>query len=68
MSDLNISQDNDSPRFEPWLAVMCSAFLPVIAGLYLPQWLVPMMVLAAALFGAGLFMSRRRPAARGDES
>ena len=74
MSDSQISQDHDIPRFEPWLGVMCSAFVPVIAGLFLPgQFLAPMLVLSVVLFAIGLFMARRpggrtRIDARGDAS
>jgi hypothetical protein len=60
MSTYENDNDDDMPRFEPWLRVMTSAFVPGIGILYLPQYLVPLVAIAAVLYVAGLVMLRRQ--------
>lgn len=49
---------DDIPRFEPWLGVMGTAFIPVAASIYFASLLVPLLATTAALFVAGLVMLR----------
>jgi hypothetical protein len=52
---------DDTPRFEPWLAVMLSSLVPEIVAIYLPPWFfIPAVVLTVALFLTGLVMLRRQ--------
>jgi hypothetical protein len=51
----------DIPRFEPWLGVMLSSFVPAIVTLYVPsRFLPPLIAVTVALFTAGLVMLRRQ--------
>lgn len=51
------SADFDGPRMEPWLAVMLSAFLPVIVIAFVPDTLhVVLAAAAVVLIGAGACM------------
>ena len=53
--------NNDTPRFEPWLGVMGSSFVPAAAAVFVPPvFLVPLIVLTALLFGASLAMLWRQ--------
>jgi MFS superfamily sulfate permease-like transporter len=61
MSNYERSHDDDVPRFEAWLGVMVSSFVPVILALYAsPIYFVPLIAIAALLFAAGLVMLRRQ--------
>lgn len=51
---------DDVPRYEPWLGVMSASFVTVIAALFLPSLLVPLLVLTAILFVTSLVMLRRQ--------
>jgi hypothetical protein len=56
----------DIPHYQPWLGVSCSAFVPCVLMFILPQgFLIPMIVLAAALMGAGIIMLFRQEARSG---
>lgn len=51
------SSSVESPRLEPWLAVMLVAILPMVAALVLPRDLVMhLAAVAAMLFTTGLLM------------
>lgn len=53
--------DDGIPRFEPWLRVMASAFIPVFLALFVhSRFQLPLIVATAALFLAGLVMLRRQ--------
>jgi hypothetical protein len=69
VSNYENSHDDDNPRYEPWLGVMASAFVPVTAALYLPpSYLTALIGIAAALFAAGLVMLRRQTSRRARDS
>jgi len=52
---------DDTPRFEPWLAVLASSVIPEFVALYLPpQFFVPAILTTVALFVTGLVMLRRQ--------
>ena len=60
------SHDEDIPRFEPWLAVMASSFIPIVIALNLhARFLAPLVVATVVLFLAGLMMLRRQTVRRG---
>jgi hypothetical protein len=68
MSDYENPHDDDSPRFEPWLATIVSSFLPVAAAFYLPKDLSALLLTATVvLFAAGLIMLRVQTARRARE-
>jgi hypothetical protein len=53
--------NTDVPRFEPWLGVMGSSFVPAAASVFLPStFLIPLIVLTVLLFGASLSMLWRQ--------
>jgi hypothetical protein len=55
------NSNEDIPRFEPWLGVMASSFVPAILAMYLPpRFLAPLITLTVGLFVAGLVMLRRQ--------
>ncbi|HWH50652.1 MAG TPA: hypothetical protein VN651_03850 [Gemmatimonadaceae bacterium] len=57
--------DGDNPRFEPWLGVMASSFLPVVIALYADMnFMIPLFTAAAVLFLASLVMLRRQTVRR----
>ena len=59
------NSNEDIPRLEPWLAVLASSMLPVLAGLFLSSSLVvPAVVLSVLLFATGLVMLRRQTSQR----
>lgn len=59
MSDHLHAQDEDVPRFEPWLRVTASAIMPVAVALYVhSRFLVPLLATTVVLFVAGLVMLR----------
>lgn len=59
------SYDEDIPRFEPWLAVMSSSFVPIAIALYLEgRFLAPLVVTTVGLFLSGLMMLRRQTVRR----
>jgi len=56
-------------RFEPWLGVMASAVVPVVASLYLPgRFWLPLVIVTAALFLTSLVMLRRQSIRRRAQS
>ena len=60
MSEYENSHD-DTPRFEPWLAVLAASIVPEFVALYLPpQFFVPAILTTVALFLTGLVMLRRQ--------
>jgi len=64
--DVRDSHDEDIPRFEPWLAVMASSFVPIVIALNLhARFLAPLVVATVVLFLAGLMMLRRQTVRRG---
>jgi len=53
--------NSDVPRFEPWLGVMGSSFVPAAASVFVPStFLVPLIILTTLLFGASLAMLWRQ--------
>ena len=61
MSQYQNPHDEDIPRYEPWLGVMASSFIPVTIVLYLGgRFLVPLISASALLFAASLVMLRRQ--------
>ena len=53
--------NHDIPRFEPWLGVMGSSFVPAAASVFLPStFLIPLISLTVLLFGASLAMLWRQ--------
>jgi uncharacterized membrane protein YfcA len=68
MSNYENHHADDVPRFESWLVVMASSFVPATVALYLPpKYLVPLVTMTAVLFAAGLFMLRRQTLRRARE-
>jgi hypothetical protein len=52
---------DDTPRFEPWLAVLASSIVPEFVALYLPpEFFVPAILTTVVLFLTGLLMLRRQ--------
>jgi hypothetical protein len=61
MSEQSSHSDQDIPRFEPWVAVIGSSIIPVVASVYLPSvFLVPLIVSSVVLFALGLFLLHRQ--------
>lgn len=60
MSSHPHSHDEDIPRFEPWLGVMASSFIPAAIGVYAHSFIAPLTVGTVALFLTSLFMLRRQ--------
>jgi hypothetical protein len=61
MSAYHDGHDDGLPRFEPWLGIMASAFIPVLIALFVhPRFLMPLIVATVGLFVAGLVMLRRQ--------
>jgi hypothetical protein len=60
MSEYRNTHDNDdSPRFEPWLGMVAGSVLPVGAAFYLPSaFSAPLMIASVLLFVGGLIMLR----------
>ncbi|HSQ33201.1 MAG TPA: hypothetical protein VLN49_25280 [Gemmatimonadaceae bacterium] len=59
MSKFQATHDEDIPRFEPWLGVLFASLLPVTVALFVPHvFAVPLIVMTALLFVAGLVMLR----------
>jgi hypothetical protein len=62
------SHDDDIPRFEPWLGVMLSSFIPAVVGLYVhARFLGPLIVATVTLFLVSLWMLRRQTMRRAVE-
>lgn len=60
MAEYENSHD-DTPRFEPWLAVLAASVVPEFVALYLPaQFFIPAILTTVALFSTGLVMLRRQ--------
>jgi len=56
---------DDSPAFEPWLAVLASSIVPEIVATRLPpEFFVPAIVATVTLFVTGLVMLRRQTVQR----
>ena len=67
MSNHETLNEHAIPRFEPWLGVMGSSFVPAAAAIFLPAtFLVPLIVLTVLLFGASLAMLWRQSIHRRD--
>ena len=57
LMERDTSSDVDTPRLEPWLAVMLIAIVPMIAALLLPRdFVLHLAGIAAMLFATGLVM------------
>jgi hypothetical protein len=68
VSNYENPHDIDDPRYEPWLGVMTSAFVPLIISLYSPsRYIVPLIAITVVLFAAGLIMLRRQTIRRARE-
>ena len=69
MSEYQDTHDNDdSPRFEPWLGMVAGSVLPVGAAFYLPKaFSAPLMVATVLLFVGGLIMLRVQSVRRARE-
>lgn len=61
MSNHETLKDDAIPRFEPWLGVMASSFVPAAAAIFVPpSVLVPLIALTVLLFATSLVMLRRQ--------
>jgi len=68
MSDSNVSRDDrlgaDTPKLEPWLAVMLVAIVPMLAALAVPRdFVMHLAAVSSILFAAAigmLFVQERR--------
>jgi hypothetical protein len=68
MSRYQNTHDDDVPRFEPWLGVMISSFVPLLVALEASSiFLVPLIAMTVLLFAAGLLMLRRQTIRRARE-
>lgn len=68
MSNYENTHDDDTPRFEPWLATIASSFVPVAAAFYLPKAFSALLLTTTALlFGAGLIMLKVQTTRRSRE-
>lgn len=62
MSNRHWDHDHsDHPRAEKWLAVSASSVVPAIVALFAPtQLFIPLCVVSAFLFAAGLLILKRQ--------
>ena len=68
MSNYENPHDDDTPRFEPWLATIACSFLPVAAAFYVPKaYSALLLTTTAVLFGAGLIMLKVQTTRRSRE-
>jgi len=68
MSEFQNTHDEDNPRFEPWLAMVASSVLPILAAFYVPKrFAAALTVLTVLLFVGGLVMLRLQSARRARE-
>ena len=68
MSEYQNTHYNDDPRFEPWLGVIASSVLPLVAGFLFPAALgASVVVLSVLLFVTGLIMLRLQTIRRARE-
>ena len=63
MSNHQHADDDDIPRFEPWLGVTASSLIPAVIALYASRVLIPSIVATVALFLTGMLMLRRQTVA-----
>jgi len=64
MSNHQHADDDDIPRFEPWLGVTASSLIPAVMALYASRVLIPSIVATVALFLTGMLMLRRQTVRR----
>ena len=64
MSNHQRADDDDIPRFEPWLGVTASSLIPAVIALYASRVLIPSIVATVALFLTGMLMLRRQTVRR----
>ncbi len=67
MSDEFSRHDNDDvPRFEPWVGMLFASLVPVAIGVAVPSLFVPLSIVTGVLFVASMVMLKAQAGRQGN--